>query len=132
MADTYFYFHLFSACCQNITFQDKFSTINFTLVSGTSNKWCADKVYINGNNYNNYEATKNFSYCIEQYDSGQWVISIDHPDDNYGSGFTPVYTSTMNVNCPTEIKYDEWTNTFHYWWHRVQQNMLKCNESQGT
>ena len=87
-------------------------------------------MYINGSGFNNYEATKNFSYCIEH--SGQWVISIDHPDDNWGSGYQPVYTSTMNVNCPTEIKYDEWDNTFHYWWHRVQENMLKCNDSQGT
>ena len=94
-------------------------------------------MYINGNGFNNYEATKNFSYCIEHdagnYSySGHWVISIDHPDDNWGSGYQPVYTSTKNVNCPTEIKYDEWDNTWHYWWHRAQQNMLKCNETQGT
>ena len=94
-------------------------------------------MYINGNGFNNYKATKNFSYIMEHYSynysySGHWVISIDHPDDNWGSGYQLVYTSTKNVNCPTEIKYDEWDNTWHYWWHRAQQNMLKCNESQGT
>ena len=101
-----------------------YSTIIFKLVDGTSSKWCSQYVYINSNVLN-YEQTKNFLYCIE-HGSGQWVISMDDPEDWHGSGYQPVYTSTRNVQCPTEINYDEWENTQNYWWHKAQENMLTC------
>ena len=99
--------------------------MDFRLVNGTSSKWCSQYVYINGGFDYDYENTKKVPYCIE-HGSGQWVISMDDPEDWHGSGYQPVYKSTKNVTCPTEINYDEWENNLHYEWHRAQDNMLTC------
>ena len=104
--------------------------MDFRLVNGTSSKWCSQYVNIDGgSDASDYEMTKKIPYCIE-HGSGQWVISMDDPEDWHGSGYQPVYTSSKNVTCPTEINYDEWENTLHYWWHRAQQNMLTCQGGQ--
>ena len=99
--------------------------MDFRLVNGTSSKWCSQYVNIDGgSDASDYEMTKKIPYCIE-HGSGQWVISMDDPEDWHGSGYQPVYTSTKDVQCPTEINYAEWENTHHYCWHKVEVEKQK-------
>ena len=114
-----------------------YSTIIFKLVDGTSSKWCSQYVDIKYGSDEWIHATDgctdemitgqhNIPYCIE-HGSGQWVISMDDPEDLHGSGYQPVYTSSKNVTCPTEINYYEWENTHHYCRHKVEEGKQKAN-----
>ena len=87
--------------------------MDFRLDNGTSSKWCSQYVNIDGgSDDSDYEMTKKILYCIEHV-SGQWVISMDDLEDWSASGYQPVYKSTKNVQCPTEIDYKEWEKTLH-------------------